>query len=151
MVNLENGVRELREAYVRSFNSMLGEGHPDKMGASYLDSIPNVFGNTATMFDRPVAGAGTAVVKQEAKSAKRTRKPHDKNAPKRALTSYFLYMPKAKPAIQQEHPDWNTAEVNAECEKRWKALSVAEKQVKALLYRPRSFYTDTSIAIRKDV
>lgn len=128
MVNLENGVRELREAYVRSFNSMLGDNHPDKMGASYLDSIPNVFGNTATMFDRPTGGSSGGVVKQE-KPAKRSRKPHDKNAPKRALTSYFLYMPEAKPAIQHEHPDWTTAQVNAECEKRWKALTPEEKQV----------------------
>ena len=60
---------------------------------------------------------------------KRKRKPHDPNAPKRALTSYFLFMQDHKPQIKEANPDWTAAQISAESEKRWENITEEEKNV----------------------
>ena len=62
---------------------------------------------------------------------KRKRKPHDPNAPKRALTSYFLFMQHNKPAIKELHPDWTAQQVSDESERRWSNINDKERQVSA--------------------
>ena len=64
---------------------------------------------------------------------KRKRKPHDPNAPKRALTSYFLFMQDHKPQIKEANPDWTAAQISAESEKRWENITEEEKNVSSPL------------------
>lgn len=61
---------------------------------------------------------------------KRKRTPHDPNAPKRALTPYFLYMQSARATIAKELGDSaKPKEVADEGTRRWTEMSPAEKSV----------------------
>ena len=61
---------------------------------------------------------------------KRKRAPHDKNAPKRALTPFFLYLQSARPSIADEMGSGHTAkEVQDEGGRRWREMPEKEKEV----------------------
>lgn len=61
---------------------------------------------------------------------KRKRAPHDKNAPKRALTPFFLYLQSARPQIAEEMGAGHTAkEVQDEGGRRWRGMPEDEKEV----------------------
>ena len=61
---------------------------------------------------------------------RKPKRPHDKNAPKKAMTPFFLYMQTMRPIIQKEMgPDYKSKEVELEGQKRWKEISPAEKEV----------------------
>lgn len=61
---------------------------------------------------------------------KRKRAPHDPNAPKRALTPYFLYMQSARSKIASElGENAKPKEVADEGTRRWAAMGDAEKSV----------------------
>ena len=80
----------------------------------------------------PMPVAAIAAVPQysaESVAGKKKRKPHDRNAPKRALTSYFLFMQHNKPQIKEVHPDWTAGQISEESEKRWVNISEKERAV----------------------
>ena len=61
---------------------------------------------------------------------KRKRAPHDKNAPKRALTPFFLYLQSERTTIAAEMGAGKTAkEVQDEGGKRWREMSEENKKV----------------------
>jgi HMG (high mobility group) box len=118
--NLESGVHELRRAYISHFNTLLPENHPGRLSLPFFTSFDNSTGaGLGGRNDSPAAEA----------NQKKKRKPHDPNAPKRALTSYFLFMQHNKPQIKEQHPDWDAKQVAEESERRWNNISEAEKQV----------------------
>jgi len=72
---------------------------------------------------------------------KRKRQPHDPNAPKRALTPYFLYMQNARATIQKELGDQaRPKEVADEGTRRWSEMNPGEKSVSS------AFKTTTTFA-----
>ena len=61
---------------------------------------------------------------------KRKRAPHDKNAPKRPVTPYFLYMQTARPLIAREmEPGVSAKEVADEGTRRWNDMPSEEREV----------------------
>lgn len=70
-------------------------------------------------------------------NTKRKRKPHDKSAPKRALTSYFLFMQQKKPEIKAEHADWSAQQISEESEKLWATITEKERAVSRPIVNPR--------------
>ena len=135
--NLESGVHELRRAYISHFNTLLPDGHPGRLSLPFFTSFDNnaagPLGNVQTDVVpaagvNPATNAAAAIAGAEANS-KRKRKPHDPNAPKRALTSYFLFMQHNKPQIKEANPDWDAKQVAEESERRWNNISEQEKQV----------------------
>lgn len=127
MSNLENGVHELRRTYISYFNSRLPEGHPARVNMPFFPAIYAGDGNGVA---RPRAETPGGIATEG--GIKRKRKPHDPNAPKRALTSYFLFMRDNKPAIKDANPGWTAAQISAESEKRWENITEEEKAVSAL-------------------
>lgn len=122
--NLENGVHELRRTYISYFNSRLPDGHPARVNMPFFPAIYAGDGNGVA---RPRAETPGGVATEGGN--KRKRKPHDPNAPKRALTSYFLFMRDNKPAIKDANPDWTAGQISAESEKRWENITEEEKAV----------------------
>ena len=65
-----------------------------------------------------------------AASTRKPKRPHDKNAPKKAMTPFFLFMQKMRPQIQSEMgPDYKSKDVEAEGQHRWKTIGQKEKAV----------------------
>ena len=132
--HLESGVHELRRAYISQFNTLLPEGHPGKIA---LNTIPFFNPNNAGLPGlaggapgAPVPGVtGVPGMLAPEANMKRKRKPHDPHAPKRALTSYFLFMQHNKPAIKEEHPDWTAQQISDESERRWSNINEKERAV----------------------
>ena len=61
--------------------------------------------------------------------------PHDKNAPKRPVTPYFLYMQTMRGEIANEMPPGHTAkQVNEEGTRRWVNMPEAEKKVSLIVW-----------------
>lgn len=61
---------------------------------------------------------------------KRKRAPHDKNAPKRPVTPYFLYMQTARSLIAAEmEPGHSAKEVADEGTKRWNEMPPEDREV----------------------
>lgn len=88
----------------------------------------SLFGGPAQV---PAAAAPEQSAKPEAK--KRKRAPHDKNAPKRPRTPYFLYMQFARDAIAREMGnDYSNKQVQDEGTRRWNSMGKDEKEVSAL-------------------
>jgi hypothetical protein len=129
--NLETGVRELRRTYITYFNSRLPEGHPARV--NNVPFFPAIYAENGSAQARAIT---PAQVPAGEGAQKRKRKPHDPNAPKRALTSYFLFMQDHKPQIKEDHPDWTAAQISAESERRWENISEEEKAVSFIISRP---------------
>ena len=81
----------------------------------------------------PAPIPGNAQIAAGEANVKRKRKPHDRNAPKRALTSYFLYMQHKKPELKNEHPEWTAQQVSEESEKLWATISDTERAVSQIV------------------
>lgn len=123
---LQSAVAELSHAYIAHTNTVLGKG----LGASLnqLNFSGALGGDNGFFNARAPTPAPTLEVQPEGK--KRKRAPHDKNAPKRALTPFFLYLQTARPLIAQEMGDTHTAkEVQDEGGRRWREMSSEEKEV----------------------
>ncbi|KAK5087145.1 hypothetical protein LTR05_004316 [Lithohypha guttulata] len=126
LATLQSSVKELSKAYINHANTVLA---PGKVGS--LDS--NL---TEVLTESNLLGGGTIPgltapqdVAEEGKK-KRKRAPHDPNAPKRALTPYFLYMQNARAQIHRELGDQaRPKEVADEGTRRWGDMSAAEKSI----------------------
>jgi HMG (high mobility group) box len=103
--------------------------HPDQ--APHLAAMaPHQQLNAQHAPPQQQAEAQQADAQQQAGGKPRKRRPHDPNAPKRALTSYFLFMADHKREIKEAHPEWTAQQISEECEKRWQNISIEEKQVR---------------------
>ncbi len=66
-------------------------------------------------------------------SKKRKRAGYDKNAPKRPVTPYFLYMQTARLQIAAEMaPSYTAKEIANEATRRWKEMKPEEREVSPL-------------------
>ena len=126
LATLQSAVSDLSRAYIAHTDTVLGRGN-----ASSLEqlAISNTLSGENGLFGgRGPTPAPTTEAPPEGK--KRKRAPHDKNAPKRALTPFFLYLQTARPAIAAEMGPGHTAkEVQDEGGRRWREMSDEKKSV----------------------
>lgn len=52
----------------------------------------------------------------EGRTKKRKRDP---DAPKKALSAFFLFCQDERPKVRSEHPEWKVSEIAKELGKRW--------------------------------
>ena len=126
LATLQSAVSDLSRAYIAHTDTVIGRGN-----STPLDKFNN---STPLRGHNALGGAGgpppapTTEVPGEGK--KRKRAPHDKNAPKRALTPFFLYLQTARNSIAEEMGPGKTAkEVQDEGGSRWRAMSDEDKSV----------------------
>lgn len=123
--SLQSAVSDLSRAYLAHTNTVLGKG-----SGTSLDQLS--FQNPLTV-DNGLFGARgptPAPTTETGDGKKRKRAPHDKNAPKRALTPFFLYLQTARPLIAKQMGDKHTAkEVQDEGGKRWREMPSEEREV----------------------
>ena len=124
---LQSAVQDLSRAYIAHTNAVLGKGSNVSFDpinfTNPLSGENGIFGAHA-----PTPAPATAAEPAEGK--KRKRAPHDKNAPKRALTPFFLYLQSQRQTIGKELGDKFTAkEIQDEGGKRWREMPEKEKQV----------------------
>lgn len=124
LATLQSAVSDLSRAYIAHTDTVIGKGN-----ASSLEqlNISNPLGGENGLFGgRGPTPAPTAEAPPEGK--KRKRAPHDKNAPKRALTPFFLYLQTARPALAAEMGSGHTAkEVQDEGGRRWREMTDKDK------------------------
>ena len=134
LATLQSSVQDLSRAYINHANTVLSPGS----AAAQLS-----LGLTDTLLGSGLIGQGVpaASVPPEADAGetkkKRKRAPHDPNAPKRALTPYFLYMQSARSQIASELGDnAKPKEVADEGTRRWAAMAEEDKSVRpSLLFK----------------
>ena len=126
LAKLHAAISILSNAYIAHTDTVLGRGN-----ASSLEqlNISNPLGGENGLFGgRAPTPAPTTEVAGDGK--KRKRAPHDKNAPKRALTPFFLFLQTERPKLALEMGQGYTAkEVQDEGGKRWREMSEEDKQV----------------------
>ena len=129
LATLQSAVQDLSRAYIAHTNTVIGKGSGS---ALELMSVANPLGpGENVLFAGRTATPGPNVEGGESK--KRKRAPHDKNAPKRPVTPYFLYMQTARSEISSEMPPGHTAkQVADEGTKRWLEMPAEEKEVSDL-------------------
>ena len=124
---LQSAVSDLSRAYISNTNAVLGRGTTTSI--NHLNFADHLGGENGFFSARGPTPAPTTEVATEAK--KRKRAPHDKNAPKRALTPFFLFLQTARPKIAEEMGAGHTAkEVQDEGGRRWREMPDNEKEVR---------------------
>ena len=127
LATLQAAVQDLSRAYIAHTNTVIGKGPGSSLE---LMNLTNPLGVDESLFRVAATPAPGAVTDGEGGKKKRKRAPHDTNAPKRALTPYFLYMQTARPLIaSQMKPGYKAKEVADEGTRRWAAMPKAEKEV----------------------
>ena len=125
LATLQSAVQDLSRAYIAHTNTVIGKSPGSTLE---LLNLAGPLGGENVIFGNRAATPGPNVEGGESK--KRKRAPHDKNAPKRPVTPYFLYMQTARGEIAKEMEPGHTAkEVADEGTKRWLAMPKKEKEV----------------------
>ena len=125
LATLQSAVQDLSRAYIAHTNTVIGKSPGSSLEllnlAGPLGGENLIFGNRAATPAPPAEGG---------ESKKRKRAPHDKNAPKRPVTPYFLYMQTARGEIAKEmEPGHSAKEVADEGTRRWLSMPKKEKEV----------------------
>ncbi|MCJ1309784.1 hypothetical protein MMC25_003445 [Agyrium rufum] len=108
----ENDIQQFRGSVAAGLSGLVPGGIDGGAGPSTAAG-----GNVAT-------GPGGAI-----KTEKKAKRPHDKNAPKKATTPFFLFMKTMRPQIQEElGENPNPKEVDAIGQMRWKNLTTKERE-----------------------
>jgi len=71
---------------------------------------------------------------------KRKRAKKDPNAPKRALSAFFVFSQIKRPDIQQQHPDWKVGQVAQELGRMWKEVGEDKKKYEEMAQRDKVRY-----------
>jgi len=133
LATLQSSVQDLSRAYIQHANTVLTPGkHVINPIDANLTSILTEAGLLRPGEAGAAVPAGAPPVEVETTDGKKKRKrtPHDPNAPKRALTPYFLYMQSARATIAKELGDSaKPKEVADEGTRRWTEMSPAEKSM----------------------
>ncbi|KGQ02016.1 hypothetical protein PAAG_11191 [Paracoccidioides lutzii Pb01] len=147
LATLQSAVSDLSRAYINHANTVLNRGPSTLDLGSITSSLlleNGLLGGTRGLSpggrpDALGAGAGGAALPGK---MKRKRAPHDPNAPKRALTPYFLYMQHNRATIAEElGANARPKEVADEGTRRWAEMTEEEKSVyleKTLRRQPSS-------------
>lgn len=129
LATLQSAVSDLSRAYINHANTVLNRGNLD-VGGITSNSI------TSSLLENGLLGnrhASPGVKSEAGEKKKRKRAPHDPNAPKRALTPYFLYMQHNRAQIAQElGANAKPKDVADEGTRRWAAMPEAQKEVCAI-------------------
>ncbi|KIV82088.1 hypothetical protein PV11_04222 [Exophiala sideris] len=126
LATLQSSVQDLSRAYIQHANTVLT---PGKHGLNPIDAnLTSILTESGLLTGRPAEAAPAAAEAEVDGKKKRKRTPHDPNAPKRALTPYFLYMQSARAQIAKELGDSaKPKEVADEGTRRWTEMSPGEK------------------------
>jgi len=141
LATLQSSVQDLSRAYIQHANTVLA---PGRGGVGTLDSnLTNILSESGLLTGRSADVIPAAQEAEAEGKKKRKRTPHDPNAPKRALTPYFLYMQSARSQIARELGDQaKPKEVADEGTRRWTQMSPAEKSASLPSFSPHSRPTD---------
>ncbi|KAL8972629.1 MAG: hypothetical protein Q9183_000433 [Haloplaca sp. 2 TL-2023] len=125
LATLQSAVQDLSRAYIAHTNTVLGKGSGSSLE---LLNFANPIGGENGLFSGRLATPGPAPVAEQGEVKKRKRAPHDKNAPKRPVTPYFLYMQYAREGIAKEMgPSAPAKQVADEGTRRWNTMPDSEK------------------------
>jgi hypothetical protein len=128
LATLQSAVSDLSRAYINHANTVLNRS-PVNLDTGLTSNL------TTTLFENGLLGAAPRHISPLAKEVpgekkKRKRAPHDPNAPKRALTPYFLYMQHNRSQIAQElGTNAKPKDVADEGTKRWAEMADGQKEV----------------------
>lgn len=139
LAQLQSAVSDLSRAYINHTNTVLNPG-----SAGIDTGITS--GITSVLLENGLLGrlASPGVNPEIGDKKRKKRRAHDPNAPKRALTPYFLFMKSNRARIAEELGSSATAgEVNDEGLKRWHNMPADEKE------HWRSIYQDNLATYRK--
>ena len=135
LATLQSAVQDLSRAYIAHTNTVLGKGSGSSLE---LLNFANPIGGENGLFSGRLATPGPAPVAEQGEVKKRKRAPHDKNAPKRPVTPYFLYMQYAREGIAKEMgPSAPAKQVADEGTRRWNTMPDSEKAVSPYPNSPR--------------
>jgi hypothetical protein len=134
-MQLQAAVAEVSKAYINHSNTVL-RGSSD-LEDGPLANIANLLQENG-LFGFPGFGGARATspgakseVGEVGGKKKRKRAPHDPNAPKRALTPFFLYMQHNRAKISAELGSGaRPKEVSDEGTRRWQTMPQAERDVR---------------------
>ncbi|KAI4171346.1 MAG: hypothetical protein LQ343_004302 [Gyalolechia ehrenbergii] len=130
LATLQSAVQDLSRAYIAHTNTVIGKGTGSSLE---LLNFANPLGGENGLFSGRVATP--APVPEQGEVKKRKRAPHDKNAPKRPITPYFLYMSYAREGIARDMGFGASAkQVADEGTQRWNSMGDEEKQKWKHLY-----------------
>lgn len=128
LAQLQSAVSDLSRAYINHTNTVLNPG------SSGLDLGGLSSGITNTLFESGLLGArptSPGAKSEVGDKRKRKRAPPDPNAPKRALTPFFLYMQHNRAKIAEELGDSAKPKaVSDEGTKRWAEMAEPHKEVR---------------------
>ena len=128
LATLQSSVQDLSRAYINHANTVLGPGS----GGALDNNLTNFLSGSAFLPGRALPTEAAAPVEEPAGDGKKKRKraKHDPNAPKRALTPYFLFMQTARAQIAKELGDnAKPKEVADEGTRRWGTMPPEDKHV----------------------
>ena len=130
LATLQSSVQDLSRAYINHANTVLAPGRGGALDAN----LTNILTDSGLLSGQQAAAVVAGVTEPEAEGKKkRKRTPHDPNAPKRALTPYFLYMQSARSQIAKELGDQaKPKEVADEGTRRWTEMPQNEKAVSSV-------------------
>ncbi|MCJ1253679.1 hypothetical protein MMC24_001491 [Lignoscripta atroalba] len=123
LATLQSAVQDLSRAYIAHTNTVIGKGPGSSLE---LLNLANPLGDNGIFGGQRAATPGPPTEVGDGKKPK-TRRPHDKNAPKRALTPFFLYMQTARPVLAAAKPKATAKEIADEGTKRWQQMEDEEK------------------------
>jgi hypothetical protein len=128
LATLQSAVSDLSCAYINHANTVLNRA-PFNLDTGITSNL------TTSLLENGLLGAAPRHASPGGKSEpgekkKRKRAPHDPNAPKRALTPYFLYMQHNRSQIAQElGTNAKPKDVADTGTKRWAEMPEVQKEV----------------------
>lgn len=129
LMEVQSYIADLGKAYLQHVNKLTETG----------EAILELPAGPSGFMGNDFAGrAGSPGARSEAGGPKkRKRAPADPNAPKRALTPYFLYMKHNRTKIAADlGKDVRPKEVADEGTRRWQAMDASEREVSRRTYPP---------------
>lgn len=148
LATLQSAVQDLSRAYIAHTNTVIGKSPGSSLE---LLNLAGPLGGENAIFGGNRAATPAAPQTIEAgESKKRKRAPHDKNAPKRPVTPYFLYMKTARAEIAKEMtPGHSAKEVADEGTKRWLTMPAKEKKVPPSLCESASWRSSLMLIVNQ--
>ncbi|KAL8959317.1 MAG: hypothetical protein Q9193_003799, partial [Seirophora villosa] len=126
LATLQSAVQDLSRAYIAHTNTVIGKGAGPSLE---LLNFANPLGGENGLFNTGRLATPAPAPEQGEGKKKRKRAPHDKNAPKRPVTPYFLYMSFARDGIAKSMGSGTSAkQVADEGTRRWNTMKDEEKQ-----------------------